>query len=579
MCSKQEISHFKRDTKHRFAAHILMFDVEPFILRAIDNCAPHVEKIYIAYSDKPWIYNVQARENFINPTGLSLLEKSPWLHKIEIIKGNWEREEDQRNACLDKAVKDGIDFLIIHDADEFYTAGNYKANIETIDNNNEYQCFKTPMCSFWKNTSWIIESKGSQIVGSPEFAINCGAGVRFTRARINSAQSVMMLDGLCYHLSFVRSDQDMLTKLSTWGHSHQLDRQKWYIEKWLHWYPEKKNLHPVSPSAWERAAPFTGELPASLLNFTYGSFSEHSPSVREKIFDKSVTIRNKLYFFLIPQDKDQIKACVKEKLIRLGLFTPGKFFFHAVKNSKRSLVTAINKFRGRLHRLHTALLWKKIYTQKIASLPTIRLHLGCGSNRITGMINCEFRATGAADIVMDCSNLSRFPTDSVDLVFSHAFFEHLHFEQRLSLLCDCRRILKRGGRLLFLGLPDLKVVAQSYLDNTELTLKRDFDANMVYRYTHGAPEISQAWWLEQLHKTLFDRSVVDQLLQDSGFERFCVFNYRYIGENIPLNMGFLAWHGGDASVDLLRELAPYNDKIWDVQDCISNVHLYNCKLL
>ena len=566
MKKENELLHNQFNLKHRFAAHILMFDVEPFLLRAIDNCAPYVEKIYVAYSDKPWVYNAQARELITNPTRLDLLEQSPWRNKIEVIQGEWKRKEDQRNVCLEQARKDGMDFLIIHDADEFYTEKDYIFNIRNIDENAEYEIYRTPWCSFWKNTSWIISNHGSTIVGYPEFAINCSKNVRFIRARTTSAQNELTLSGLCYHLSFVRSDQDALRKLSTWGHSHQVDIQKWYREKWLHWYPAKKNLHPVFPSAWEQAVPFTGNLPTSLTGLKYGSFSVHLPSLKERMCD---VVKNSVCYYR----SSEMKAFAKKKLDQVGLLVLVKWLWEYAKKFK----IFIYKLSGKLYRLYTIFMWKRIYTSKIATNPSIRLHLGCGSNHIEGMVNCEYRATTAADVVMDCSDLSHFLTHSIDLIFSHAFFEHLYSNQRLHFLCECQRILKPNKRIIFLGLPDLRIIAKNYLDGVEFMPGRLFDASVMYRYTHGDPEIAPEWWTEQLHKSLFDRDVVKDLLCCSGFEHFALFNYRYIGEDIPLNLGVIAWHGNDKELDLRQELTPFLDKIRDITDCIETLTLYDCE--
>lgn len=562
MDAKNNDVHSQLGIKHRFAAHILMFNVEPFILRAIDNCAPYVEKIYIAYSKKPWIYNTQARESFTNPTKLDLLEQSPWRSKLEIIQGDWEREEDQRNACVRQAQKDGIDFLIIHDADEFYTESDYISNIKTIDANCEYEGFRTPWCSFWKNISWIIENQGSSVVGYPQFAINCRKNVHFTGARNYSAKNEYMLDGLCHHLSFVLTDQDLLMKLSTWGHSHEVDIQQWYVNKWKNWHPGEKNIHPVTPTAWVRAVPFTGTLPKSLTGFEYGSFSIHHPSLKEKMRDSVKSFLSEY------RPKDQAKKALQQ----LGLLSLAKKCHLTIQK----ITVQCGKASGKLHRLYTALAWRNIYSKKVASTPSIQLHLGCGSNHIDGMINCEYRATSAADIVMDCSDLSRFASNSIDLIFSHAFFEHLYLNQRLPFLRECRRILKENKYIVFLGLPDLHVIAKSSLDEVEFSPERPFDASIVYRYTHGSPEIAPLWWTEQLHKTLFDKQVIRNLLLSSGFEHFAMFNYRYVNEKIPLNLGFIAWYGKEEILDLQHALATFVDKIHDIEDCKEMLTKYHC---
>jgi predicted SAM-dependent methyltransferase len=182
------------------------------------------------------------------------------------------------------------------------------------------------------------------------------------------------------------------------------------------------------------------------------------------------------------------------------------------------------------------------------------------------MINCEIRATPAADLVMDCSDLSRFDDGSIDHIYSHAFFEHLYFNQRQPCLDACRRVLKKNGMVLFIGLPDLKIIAESYLKKAELASGWSFDAHMVYRYTHGDPEKCSNWWLEQLHKTLFDSEVISSLLEKAGFDRWVIFNYRFVGEDIPLNLGFVAWSGDMTDINLKELLAPHQDRIASLDD-------------
>ena len=69
---------------------------------------------------------------------LDLLKQSKYYNKITIIEGEWEYDEDQRNACLDKAQNDGIDYLINHDADEFYFHKDFKKMIAEADSKKAF---------------------------------------------------------------------------------------------------------------------------------------------------------------------------------------------------------------------------------------------------------------------------------------------------------------------------------------------------------------------------------------------------------------------------------------------------------
>jgi hypothetical protein len=534
-----------------------MFDVDLFILRMIENCAPFVEKIYVAYSEFPWSYNPEAKERFKNPTNKDILKRSRFYNKIELIEGVWQLDEEQRNACLERAKADGFDYLIIHDADEFYLKKDYKKNLEEIAQNPEYDVYDTPWCSFWKTLGYVIQAKdGSIIIGHPEFAVNCHSHAQFVRARILNSNKKFRLPGLCYHLSWVLSDQHAWRKINTWGHSHEFNRVAWYKRKWLKWYEGTRNLHPVQPEAWPCAIKFQGELPEVLQCFPSPTLFQYQPSFfdrLEKCYERinsrfnrhlpTVSVIDKKIQIILSENKwwDTLKG-TSFKLI--GINNTKKLH----QSINFSLQTTVNVFRQSkyFHRKFlSCLTWKyKVAFQK-SKHGYIKLHLGCGDKRFGDMVNCEYRATAAADIVMDCGNLSRFKGNSVHLIFSHAFFEHLYKKQHISFLKDCYRVLTTEGILIFLGIPDFQVIAESYLKKAPgiKGVGNTFDIYHAYRYTHGDPEIAPSYWLEQLHKSLFDKAYVEDLLLKAGFGNYSIFNYCYPGEEIPINMGFAAFKG------------------------------------
>ncbi len=253
---------------------ILLYDCEQFILRTIENCAPHVGKIYVSYSPYPWnAYNKDARKNYANKTNPDIIKESVFIDKIELLKGEWDTEEEQREHCRLKAIEDGFDYLIIQDADEFYLPNCYTNNIKGIIANPNFEVYQTPWIIFWKSTSYVVLNK--EHLGTPNtiystcplFAINLHLPVKFESRRVPlSAKSVYRLEGICYHLSWVFSDSDVLSKISTWGHSHQVNKN-WYKWKWLGWKPETKYINPMHSIAWTKAIKFEGELPKELLTF------------------------------------------------------------------------------------------------------------------------------------------------------------------------------------------------------------------------------------------------------------------------------------------------------------------------
>jgi predicted SAM-dependent methyltransferase len=191
----------------------------------------------------------------------------------------------------------------------------------------------------------------------------------------------------------------------------------------------------------------------------------------------------------------------------------------------------------------------------MASIPDgADLHLGCGGHRVKGRVNIDVRPTSATDVVAD---LTRPQIRSARSVVSHAFFEHLYRNDRLPHLRAICDALTPGGWVLYLGLPDFHEIARLYLDRAAGLVGPRFDLYHVYRYTHGDPEHVTGWWLEQLHKSLFDRDELERLLREAGFGSWEIANYAFQSEPYALNLAFYARRDDRASIsyalDALRE--------------------------
>lgn len=270
----------------KLAVQILYFDCEQFIFRTLENCYRHVDKIYVLYSPEPWsAYNINARELFSNPSNLDVIKESKYFDKIEILEGLWDTEEDQRNDCVRIAKEEGFDYLIIQDADEFYSDEEYVKNLNGISCCPDKDFYRTKWFVFWKDINTIVEHIYPLNYGNSQyvkpyrrtpygfnacFAINLSKDIWFeSKRRVNSSNS-LMLNGVCCHLSYVLSDEQLNRKLSTWGHSNQVNISKWLNTSWKGFNSLGVFLHPINPSEWITTSSFKGSLPKELMDFRPG---------------------------------------------------------------------------------------------------------------------------------------------------------------------------------------------------------------------------------------------------------------------------------------------------------------------
>ena len=242
----------------RVALQVLAFNVDRSLHLMVENAKPHVDKIFIAYPELSWEYGSSKRS--MNPTSY---EQVAMLadENIEIIRGLWQHDEDTRNSLLRAARAQQFDWIVIQDADEFYTDQSWdvlKSYLVSASAQSK-SVINVPLYTFWKTPSYIIEEPNDGIkAGEACFAINCRhKEVHFKWSRTTNAKSIQYIDEPCYHYSYVLSDREVKDKISTWAHSNDIFfRSLWYQIKWKRWHQSSQFLHPGSPWLWRRAIKF-----------------------------------------------------------------------------------------------------------------------------------------------------------------------------------------------------------------------------------------------------------------------------------------------------------------------------------
>jgi signal peptidase I len=247
----------------KFAVHMLAYNVSRFIRPVIENAGPHVDVIYVVYSRHPFAYNKRKR-GAINPTRREELLETQFAHKTVIIDGDWNDEEEPRNACLERARQDGCDYLLVQDADEFYTNEAWHTNKLALTTAVKPAAYKTRWYNFWKSPEYVIQMGDGSITDvNASFAVPCNSNIRFVKKRsVTGGDNIGVLPGICYHYGYALTDEEMLEKISTWGHTVDLFNGKaWYRYKWLGWTPGSRNLNAIFPTSWPRAVKFTEPVP------------------------------------------------------------------------------------------------------------------------------------------------------------------------------------------------------------------------------------------------------------------------------------------------------------------------------
>lgn len=163
-----------------------------------------------------------------------------------ILEGDWATDAEQRNAGLDYLRSQGCEWALVVDTDEFYTPAGLQGLFHSL--RGPHDRVRAPMMSvYWKTPEYRIIPEQHD---NPIVAIKTDQ--RFTFSRLSPGLS-MESHARLYHMSYVRSDQEMRAKLDSFEHHFEVIPH-WYANKWLMWNPDEyRDLHPVVPSQFERA--------------------------------------------------------------------------------------------------------------------------------------------------------------------------------------------------------------------------------------------------------------------------------------------------------------------------------------
>ncbi len=85
----------------------------------------------------------------------------------------------------------------------------------------------------------------------------------------------------------------------------------------------------------------------------------------------------------------------------------------------------------------------------------MKLHVGCGTNKINGWINIDAVAECHPDLLHDLSLPLPYADQSADELMANGVLEHFDKYMRYSVLGEWARVLKVGG-ILRMGVPDFK---------------------------------------------------------------------------------------------------------------------------
>ena len=152
-----------------------------------------------------------------------------------------------------------------------------------------------------------------------------------------------------------------------------------------------------------------------------------------------------------------------------------------------------------------------------------KLQIGCGANIISGWLNTDISlyVCRRGAIYMDASKKFPLPDNSIDYIYSEHIFEHLSYEQGVSMLKECYRVLKHDG-VIRLATPNLQFLMELYSNPTKEINQQYIEWSTNSFLNRNINEKSAVYVINNFHtswghKIIYDYNTIANLFKSIGF--------------------------------------------------------------
>lgn len=143
----------------------------------------------------------------------------------------------------------------------------------------------------------------------------------------------------------------------------------------------------------------------------------------------------------------------------------------------------------------------------------LKLNIGCGTCKFPGWTNIDGNFMHHPDMWLDVTRGLPFKDESVRVIYSCHFFEHLHLRELRPLLFECRRVL-RGDGALRVAVPNLGSAIIAYQQRNE---------NWFSPFPEEFRSLGGRFFNDMLcgdqHRLMFDIDFLAEVLSDAGFRK------------------------------------------------------------
>ena len=147
----------------------------------------------------------------------------------------------------------------------------------------------------------------------------------------------------------------------------------------------------------------------------------------------------------------------------------------------------------------------------------LRLHIGCGDVYLKGWVNIDVDSNNEqADLHHDVSQSLPYDDESVELIYSEHFIEHLSVEEGIFFLKESHRVLAKSG-ILRIATLDLDYLAFKYFFRWK---DQDWIKHYGYSYMQTNAEMFNVALRYWGHQWVYNFAELSRRLEESGFTSY-----------------------------------------------------------
>lgn len=155
-------------------------------------------------------------------------------------------------------------------------------------------------------------------------------------------------------------------------------------------------------------------------------------------------------------------------------------------------------------------------SDRLGRLPLeVKLHLGCGPNKLPGWVNVDIDRMSRPDLRHDLRLGLPMRSRTASFIYSEHVFEHLDLHTAQRLLRDCAVALREDG-VLRIAMPDLALLVDRYRGQWR---DQEWLRDPAYSYIETPAQMLNVALRQWGHRYVYDFEDLHHRLNTSGFSK------------------------------------------------------------